>query len=466
MTGSEHALLITHAARWAEDKRRPLDAELLETVLRLVSTYDERSAQAWPKGSATNLVLHRWPAHGPALPDGAALADTLDTYWRFLRATGRMTSTSAAPGDLSKELRRALPRMAEATEDRSNWSQGRVMKDFAESIGLSFEGAATREELQGRLDQVMTAWNELPTEERFRLMPDASPKSAAGATATALMNSLGPGGLDDDDDPTSAYPHYRRGIRAVAAQEARVSGFRRRIDALVDWVGEGKAVTRLGVLRPALAREAYLALDLATWERRREQVMGLRSAQRSLSPEAMAEYAAAMAESIARAGDCIALDRLWWAATAADLIEVRSTTARSARHLPDGGRDDDEQALILGLTLVTALVERFNGDDLTALASILLRAMIAPDGEIDLAAVREEHWRARPYAALVTDEPGSEEFWRDVAAYDITRCVAMFDDTGIWLRRGDALAITDFGREFAVIVTAMADEAEDEDGQE
>jgi len=61
----------------------------------------------------------------------------------------------------------------------------------------------------------------------------------------------------------------------------------------------------------------------------------------------------------------------------------------------------------------------------------------------------------------VTNEPGSEEMWRDVAAHEIGRCIAMLDDTGVWLRRDDVLAITDFGREFVVIVTAIAGEAEE-----
>lgn len=461
VNGSEHALLVTHATRWAEARKRPLDADLLETVLDLVSAYDDRSPQAWPEGSATNLVLHRWPANGPAeLPDATTLRDTLDTYWRFLRGTGRMTSASAAPADLVKELRRALPRMAEAAQDRSNWSQGRVLQDFGESIGISLEGAGTKEELQGRLDRVMTAWNDLPTEERFRLMPDASPKSAPGATATARIHSTGLGGLDDDD-PASVYPHYRRGIPAVAAQEARASGFARRVSRLVDWLGAGRPVTRIGVLKPAVARQAYVELDLATWDRRYLMAVGVRSARRSLSAEDKAEYAAARAAEITRAGECLPLDRLWWSAVAADLIKVTSTTATRGR---DVEPEADGEALMLGLTLVTALVGRFGSVHVDVLASILVPAMIAPDGEVDLAEVREARWRASPFTERASDDPELEEIWRDIATYDVTRCVAIFDDTGIWVRRGDDLTITDFGREFAVIVTAMADELHEENG--
>jgi len=462
---SEHHLLVTHASRWAQAKKRPLDVELLETVLQLVTSYDDRSAQAWPPGSARNLVLHRWPANGPTtLPDAGALGDTLDTYWRFLRGTGRMTSASAAPADLVTELRRALPQMVEATGDRSNWSQGRVLQDFGASMGIELDGAGSMEELQGRLDEVMTAWNELPVEERKRLMPDPSPKTAMGVSATAMAErALGTGAFEPDpDDPASVYPHYRRGIRSVAIREAADSGFERKVRDLVTWLGEGKAVTKTGVLRPALAREAYEVLDLAPWERRYEAARLPDIARPELPAEAEEIDARARANAIQRAGDCLALDRIWYAAWRAERIELTSTRARPKapeRAEADGTRD----ALIDAITLVAAAEERFDGEHLTVLAHVLLRAMVAPDGEIDLGDVREDHWKGSGFAQRFADEPARLELFRGILDSQVATCVAVHDDMALWVRRGDHLTITDFGREVSVVVTSMADDWESED---
>ncbi|KGN30743.1 hypothetical protein N802_05930 [Knoellia sinensis KCTC 19936] len=463
----DHDLLLTHAARWAESKKRPLDLALLETVLDLVTKYDERSAQAWPPGSARNLVLHRWPANGPtALPDRDALRDSLDTYWRFLRATGRMTSGSAAPADLVKELRRALPAMAEATGDRSNWSQGRVLQDFGSSIGIELDGVATMEEMQARLDRIMAAWNALPTEERIRLMPDPSPRSAMGVRATEVASQMLGGGAPaagehvgepDPDDMASVYPHYRRGIPSVAVRQAAESGFARKLSALLDWLGDGKAVTSTGVLKPALAQEAFAALDLATWERRYEALADPHGAWAAakLTPEAKDHDARARASSIRRAGENLALDRLWWVGQATEVIRVTSTRALRAEAVSG-------DPLIGAITQVVSLLERVEHNPTDMLAHILLRAMVSPDGEIDLEDVREDEWETGGFADRYGEVHEFIDVWRDISDGRIGRCVALFDDMALWTRQGDDLTITDFGREAAVVVMSLADQLDDE----
>ena len=447
MTGSEHRLLIAHATRWAEQKKRTLDSELLEEVLDLVHRYDERSAQAWPPGSARALVLQRWPANGPGtIPDADVLTSTLDSFWRFLRATGRMTSASAAPADLVKELRRALPAMAGANDDRANWSQGRVLADFGASLGIRLDGADTIEELQERLDAVTAAWNGLPVEERHRLMPDASPKTAKGATVTAAVNEAGR--YAPDDDPSAIFPAYRRGIRSIAIKDFEESGFLRRIRQLVDWVGEGRPVTRNRVLRPAVAKEAYAALGLFDWELRLQRHQGVRT--RAMKPEAKEVMAAAWADAIRSAGDCEPLDRLWYPAEGAGLLDITSTTARR-------GSDPVADPFELGLVLLGGLAHRFGMERLQPLLAILAHGMVDPDGAVDLARVREvfhERFVAGD-RGLWADEFG-QALVAEVVEGQVGFSVGMFDDTGIWRRVGDELTITDFGREVAVVLFNMA----------
>lgn len=112
MSDNPYALLISHAERWAAKSKRPLDTDLLGTALNLRDFQDRVPGTAWPAGSADHLMTVRWPKHGPlGVPDVDALVDTLDSFWRFLRATGRLASGSADPKELAREARRSKERM-------------------------------------------------------------------------------------------------------------------------------------------------------------------------------------------------------------------------------------------------------------------------------------------------------------------------------------------------------------------
>ena len=176
MATSDHEILVHHARVWAESKGRALDADALGEVLELRRAYDEYADGDWPPGSAERLLLVTWPGYGPPPPDQDTLQQTLDTFWGFLRATGRLRAGSASPAELRREARRALPRMATAYSDPALHSQGRVLADFGREIGVELDGAADVADLQERLAEVQGAWNALPTEERLRRMPDPSPK--------------------------------------------------------------------------------------------------------------------------------------------------------------------------------------------------------------------------------------------------------------------------------------------------
>lgn len=198
---SDDEQLLAEATQWAAKKKRPFDADLVQKVVDLRRNYDAHEPGSWPVGSAESLVLVRWPAHGPLeVPDPEELTGTLDTFWRFLRGTGRMSGTSAAPADLVKELRRALPRMAETAADRANWGQGRVFQDFGRTIGVDLEGASSQEELEAAMTQIQTQWNALPMDERIALMPDPSPKSVEGVALTGLLQGGEVPPWDDEDD--------------------------------------------------------------------------------------------------------------------------------------------------------------------------------------------------------------------------------------------------------------------------
>lgn len=193
----EHELLLRHAASWAQDKKRPLDRDLLETAIGLRDFHDVTAAQEWPAGSVEHLMLVRWPSHGPAeVPDVAALIDTLDTYWRFLRSTGRMRSGSADPKALVKEARRAGEGMRESCADPDRHSPTKALLRFSAESGTPLDEVESPEELNALLQQVMDRFNALPFEERDRWLPGpGAPGNVPTQRASDMLRqALGDGG--------------------------------------------------------------------------------------------------------------------------------------------------------------------------------------------------------------------------------------------------------------------------------
>ena len=135
---NDHELLLRHAERWASEKKRPLDTDLLVTALDLRATHDGLAANNWRAGSVRHLMLTRWPAHGPAgVPDVASLVDSLDTFWRFLRSTGRMAGASAEPKALLTEAKAAAKRMPEACADPSRHGTAKSLLAFGRDLGIT-----------------------------------------------------------------------------------------------------------------------------------------------------------------------------------------------------------------------------------------------------------------------------------------------------------------------------------------
>lgn len=477
MDASDDAL-IAQASAWAAKRKRPLDPGLLSTALEMRAVYDERSAGSWPEGSAHDLVLVRWPAHGPAgVPDPDELAGTLESFWRFLRGTGRMTMASAEPAALVRELRRALPRMADVCADRSKWSQGRVLGEFGTSIGIDLGVSESIEDAQAKLDTITARWNALPVAERQRLMPDPSPKSAKGMAITDLFGAMRAGACDERDDPWGFEPvderigeelgdgpgerfggfagfGESRGDPVAAARQARDSPFVTACLELAGWVGPRRQVTSIGVLRPAVAREAYRDLGLHTWEAAHgPRSPGHREDDRTsqMMPALPAQSAV---DSFSSAADCRPLHRLWHAGVVAWLIDVRATVASGT--VPEPATDPEW--LHLAVLLLVGLSGTLSRSAVDALVVTLELLVEAPDGEAALAAVHERWLEVGGHArglAAHADRDHAVAF-RDAYLYPVEEALAAFDDSGVWTRREGWLAVTDFGREVAWVFGTLS----------
>ena len=168
-----------------------------------------------------------------------------------------MRSNSATPAELRKEARRALPRMAAVFNDPANHSQARVLAGYGRSIGVDLEAPAESiEDIQARLNLIMESWNNLPEVERHRLMPDPSSKGLRAAELTMVVN---------DSLPHPSQEMIPRGnVEASGATPG--TPVRSACVALADWSATAAGDER-GLLRPAVAREAYQHLDLCDLER-------------------------------------------------------------------------------------------------------------------------------------------------------------------------------------------------------
>lgn len=433
-TMDEYELLVRHTTAWATTKKRPLDAELLSDLLSLRDTHDRQPGTAWPAGSAEHLLTVRWPGHGPlGVPDDAqvaAMLDTLDTFWRFLRATGRMASGSAEPRDLLKEARRAAPEMVRRCGDSRSFGQAKGLQQFGREIGISLDEVDSIDELQQRLNMITEAWNALPMEERIARMPlPGGAGSQASRDLTDMFNSAMEELADHDDQDGELEDAIPVQDVAVVASQVRQSPFVRECLALAEWA-DGRQVTEAGFLRPAVAREAIEALQLGSWY---ADLFGLGE------------------RPWRSAGECLTIDRLWTPAVNAGLITVRGRTARLAAT----PRETDLEWVHLGLILFVELYRRIDASSIVAspLLGILLH-LVHPDGEGSVTDTELVHWwrttRANPFADPTyphIQEHGAERIARlqELSDRFLRICLALFEGVGLWRRSEQWLHRTEFG---------------------
>lgn len=323
---SPFRLLLRHFDGWASQKQRDVDVDVLERLLDLRSTYDDIEPTYWPAGSVERLLLELVPAKGPVEPfDEHATETTLDGFFRFLRNTGRMAGRSASPAALGKELRRALPAMGERAADRQQWSSGKSLLDYGRSIGIDMDNVPDQATLQGRLQEIQDAWNNLPVHERQRRMPHPGDDETSGEER-ALANY-------QTDDPVEALvitltAHESMPDGDLAAPESvasavETSDLMTKIQALTEWIGERVEVTSTQAMRPASAHAAYEELGLERWAR--AAALGRFQHYEPPGVRAMGRDAWAEREvgrSWRNMGDCHALARVWWAAVACQAIEI------------------------------------------------------------------------------------------------------------------------------------------------
>lgn len=467
----ENELLLRHAERWASERQRTLDAELVGDAVRLRAAHDGFAANRWPARSVQHLMLTRWPSHGPlGVPDVPTLVASLDTFWRFLRSTGRMASGSAEPAALLKEAKQAAKKMPAACQDPAGFGASKSMMAFGAEIGISLDDLPDADALNERFAQIVEAWNALPTEERRRRSPGpVAQGSRMGEALTSATSSIWATGdvpagwempatprLDEAEPPEQM---HRSNAPAVSAPQVRASGFVAALRALVDWVGDGRAVTATGVLRPAVAREAYEALDLWEWERRYQRAGDLGRPQ----GDSDADRKQAVLNGWKSAADCLPLARLWNVATDLGLIEIRPTKAIAR---PEAWPTSDLDWIVLGHTSVLSLIheaERRVCDK--PLLGVLFLISDEYGGAATLPELRDWWWEspANIWSGIEDFSDDDRARLRRFSDQDLERCLALFEDAGLWIRRRDTLVGTAYGWDAALLLVRVFEEENADD---
>lgn len=449
-----YLLLITHAQQWAAKANRALDADLLGTALSLRDTHDLRPGTSWPAGSVTELMTVRWPGHGPLdPPDVDALVATLDTFWRFLRATGRMASGSADVKTLVREGRRCATPMRDRLADPTFYGASKSIMAFGREQGMNLDEFDSIEQAQEQMAAIVDAWNALPQDERLARSPGTV---GAGSKASAHLSAVahemlagvdltayaaehgmpGPspahGWGEGEDDDEEAIPVQDP---AVVAAQVRALPLLAQVRALAQWIGfKGAPVTKIGVLRPATAREVIADLQIDEW---------MQAALGHPAPPWRS------------AGDHLGLDRLYGAAVIAGFLEVGPTKVVAA---PERERDD-EQWVITGLTLLVAAHERARG---RAASGLLLGMLLALEfGTARTVDDLVAWWRHAPtnvLAGLMTDDLDAEQrssfesALDEYADEDIRRTLGYWQDAGIVTTVRGRLRVTELGLDFTRIL--------------
>lgn len=245
------------------------------------------------------------------------------------------------------------------------------------------------------------------------------------------------------------------GDPVISAREARTSGFTQACLALAEWVGDRKEVTSIGVLRPALARDAYETLDLFSWERAHSPMYTDRHAVQVTSEAQWDILRQSATHAWTTAADCEPLDRLWHASCLAGLIDVHRTVARSTKGRPTS----DREWLHLGLRLFFGLVIRDSSERRDVLMGALLIPLAADDGAIPVGAVTEWWLERNGFDGLVA-ERGQEgaRIYREIYTAHVERMLHTYDDAALWTRADGWLTLTEFGRDACRVLAGAVED--------
>ncbi|WP_067478163.1 hypothetical protein [Actinomadura hibisca] len=302
--------------RWADERAAEHGVMDVQGARLLLELAQEELGLAGPGGLTPELLrrllLEVFPDTVVAGADEVpSILATLGRTVEFLRDAGELDAARAAA--LEDELDRVAPEFAASVADTDTVERrtaAEVVTGLMAADGVDLDDGAA-------VEHWVRDFEALPEEERY------------ARTEEYLRQA-----------EELVVPPVRLAPRAELAAAARASALTAQARALVAWLGEGRAVDEYEEPGPADAAAAVEALGLPVPRR---------------SPE------------VEDLSDLPELERLWWAAVEAEVIEVAGGTARPGPALPDlDGGDEAVLATWLMLFDAAAVPEHDPADGLDA----------------------------------------------------------------------------------------------------
>ena len=430
MSSIDLPTLLADLEIWAGSRNKAVDVAVLSQLVELRTTYDGSPPNFWPGGSIEDLLLGLWPAkgEGPA-PDPEAVGQSLETFTKFLRNTGRMAAGSADPKELAREARRAAPKMAETAADRSSWSPGKVLADFAETVGVGLDGAENLDDMNARLALANVSWNALPVHERQLRMPHPGDEHTSGGerAMTAYDTDYAPHALMlsmQYELPEGELPGLTQLVPWARRSELVKDSVR-----LVEALDEKVSVTNTGAMRVAQARELHTRLGLQEWERGYEAATGK---SQNLNWRS--------------AHDLVSLERLWGVARACGWVRLERTAATV--HPP--GKLDDETSVDVALrAAMDVMLGLMSGwDEAVGLTYAVMRSYVLDRGKVEWEEIASftDHWLFP--RALLDEAPEFRVRIHERALQQVRTEAFLLADAGVFTLDESGLALTPLGDVF------------------
>ncbi len=244
--------LVDDFAAWARTHAPDVDPADVDLLLRVRADHlGAPDPTRWRTGQLRELLLEVYPRQISVDPRAAGeIHAAAAALLRYLAETGRLGHESASVEKLCQELEEIGPQLADALADRDRYGLAKTLVMTAIDEGVD----ATDPEA---LDQWLRDFNNRPLEERVAITEPAMVRVRA-------EDGLIPLNPDDLIDRESlALPPVHPAPVPVLARAARRAPALATAVRLAQWIGDGRPVTRTGVLRPADAVAALRELCLA-----------------------------------------------------------------------------------------------------------------------------------------------------------------------------------------------------------
>ncbi|MDL4819957.1 hypothetical protein [Actinomadura opuntiae] len=302
--------------RWADERGEKVDEQGAHLLLDLAG---REMGLAGP-GELTpravrELLLEVFPDTVVAGADEVpSVLDAMRAVAAFLGDSGAVPGARAA--ELAAEIDRLAPEFAEVvaeTDGAERQVAAEVVAGLMETDGVALDD-------QDAVEEWMRRFEALPDEERYTRAEEYLRRTEE-----------------------LVVPPVRLAPAAELADAARRSGLTAEVRALAEWTGE-RDLTEIDELTAADAEAAVAALGLAT-------------------PRRLPDT------DVADQTDLPELDRLWWAATEAEVVVAQGGRAGPGPALRDLESGDDERVLGLWLRLLdsVAVPEHDSSDGLDAI---------------------------------------------------------------------------------------------------